>query len=512
VNATPPAAVRAIAARTALLVAVAVAIAGRAALGAVLAALDAAALTAPTAAAPAAPTAGPSPSGALVVGPGEPYATVQAALDAARPGDTVRVRPGVYPEHATVRTPVVLEGEPGATLDGGGAGIVLTVRATASISGLSIRASGRDLSREDAGVMVLEADDVVIEDLVLEDVLFGIYVKQSARSLIRRNRIEGKPLPVGERGDGIRLWYCRGGEITSNRLVRSRDLVIWFSSDLTVRGNTVRDSRYGVHYMYSDHNRFEANEFRNNHVGAFIMYSTDIEFRDNLFLEAFGASGVGLGLKDSDDIRAIDNAFVGNAVGIALDNSPSSVGVTNRFTGNLIAYNDIGISLLPSVHSNRFEDDAFIDNTAPVAVSGGGNALANVWRGNYWSAYAGFDEDGDAVGDTPYRHERVADALFARHPALRWLALSPAAGALDLFGRLFPLLRPEPVVIDSAPRLEAPTAIREWASSRGGTDAHSRGGSRAVVAGILFALGGLAFISTLRGGRSTTAEGGRRAT
>ena len=452
--------------------------------------------------------AAPAADSTLVVGEPAGFASVQAALDAAHPGDTVVVRPGIYRERPIIRSPVVLRGEPGAILDGEGDGVVLTVMATARISGLTLRGSGRDLVREHAGVMVLEADDVVIEDLVLEDVLFGIYAKQSARPLIRRNQVEGKPLPMGERGDGIRLWYCQGGEIVGNTLTRTRDLVIWFSSNLEVRGNVVRDSRYGVHYMYSDHNRFEDNQFRNNHVGAFIMYSSDIEFRGNLFLEGYGASGVGLGLKDADDIRAIENAFVGNAAGVTLDNSPTSVGVVNVFRGNLVAYNDIGISLLPSVHSNEFSGNSFVENTTPVSVSGGGDALENAWRHNDWSGYAGFDEDGDEVGDTPYRHERVADALFARHPELRWLVLSPAAGALDLLGRLFPLLEPRPVVIDSAPALAPPAGGFGTYVSTDAAGEDDRAGGDLAAAGALFAAGLLAFGSTAWLGRRRRWSGG----
>ncbi len=344
--------------------------------------------------------------------------------------------------------------------------------------------------------MVLEADDVVVEDLRMEDVLFGIYLKESDGALIRGNQIVGKPLPVGERGDGIRLWYCRGGLVAENRLDRTRDLVIWFSSDLEVRDNVVENSRYGLHYMYSDHNRFGDNVFRNNHVGAFLMYSAHIEFRGNRFLEAYGPTGVGLGIKDSDDIRAEGNAFIGNGVGITLDNSPTTAGVTNHFRDNTLAYNVIGISLLPSVRSNTFVGNAFVENGSPVSVSGGGDALGNRWRANYWSDYAGFDEDRDATGDTPYRLDRIADALYARHPELRWFAHSPAAGALELLGRLFPLLKPRPIVIDSLPRLGpdvdpgTPEAAREPA-----------GGGRATWATLLLGAGAAAFLLALRLGR-----------
>ncbi|WP_043588588.1 right-handed parallel beta-helix repeat-containing protein [Geminisphaera colitermitum] len=53
-----------------------------------------------------------------------PLASVQAALDRATAGDTIRLRPGIYYERVTFKTggrhnaPVTLEGEPGAILDG----------------------------------------------------------------------------------------------------------------------------------------------------------------------------------------------------------------------------------------------------------------------------------------------------------------------------------------------------------------------------------------------------------
>jgi len=53
-----------------------------------------------------------------------PFQTIQAALDQAQPGDTVRVAPGVYREHLRFKTggtaeqPIILEGQEGAIIDG----------------------------------------------------------------------------------------------------------------------------------------------------------------------------------------------------------------------------------------------------------------------------------------------------------------------------------------------------------------------------------------------------------
>lgn len=392
--------------------------------------------------------------GVLTVGPGG-YQSVAAALEATRPGDTVRMLAGTYHERVVIRRPVVLLGEPGAVLDGDGTGSVVTITAAVTIRGLTIRGSGRDQSQEHSGILADRADGLVVENNTLEDVLFGVYVKQSQTPVIRNNVIVGKDLPPPLRGDGIRLWYSHGGSIVDNRVERTRDIVIWFSDRTDVRDNDVMDGRYGLHYMYSNQNRFTGNRFVGNHVGAFIMYSTDIVFRGNVFAGARGTTGRGLGFKDADRITADSNVLVKNTIGISIDNSPSREGVVNIFRDNVIAFNDVGVATLPSVRNNVFEGNQLVDNVQPVAVTGGGTALGNRWVGNRWTEYAGFDRDNDGVGDTPFVFERLSDDLLAKHEALRIFDGGLAMTVADLLGRAFPLLNPEPLVVDTAPRVMA---------------------------------------------------------
>ncbi len=306
----------------------------------------------------------------------------------------------------------------------------------------------------------------VIEDNRIEDTLYGIYLKDAPGSTVRGNAIRGKDFPPPRRGDGIRLWYSPRSTIADNEVMRVRDVVIYFSDSLRVTDNVIRESRYGLHYMYSDDNRFERNRFEANEVGAFIMYSKGIRLESNVFANAEGPSGMGLALKDADRIDAVDNLIVENAIGVHLDNSPGERDATNRFSGNLVLLNGSGVRLLPSVRGNVFEGNSFVANDRPVEVAGGAardQAGQNRWGGNHWSAYAGFDSDADGVGDTPFQHARIADELLSRHPELRVFSGSPALSLLDVLGRFFPLIEPEPVAVDSVPRVRA-AALERWRS------------------------------------------------
>lgn len=434
--------------------------------------------------------AGPG-SRTWTVRPDGPISTVSAAVDSARPGDTVRVLPGRYRERVVIDRPVTMIGVDRPVIDAGGRGHVLEATAPVEVRGFELRATGTNPDEEHAGVMVRDARARIVDN-VLEDVYYGVYLKNSQASVVRGNRITGKPLPPPRRGDGVRLWYSSETEIVDNTVTRTRDVVVFFSDQLSIRDNLIREGRYGLHYMYSDHNRFERNRFVGNQVGSFIMYSGDITLEDNLFAESGGASGLGLGLKDADSIRAVGNLFVENEAGVYLDNSPRGRDVRNRFARNVFFENDAGIRTLPSVTGNVFRDNDFVSNHRSVEVTGGvgeDQAARNDWRGNHWSDYAGFDRDGDGVGDTPYVYSKLSQEMMSDHPTLRLFSYSPVVPVVETVSRFFPFLKPTPLVVDSAPKL-ARNAFRRWEReppvARPDPPATQRGGARAdAAAGIL---------------------------
>jgi nitrous oxidase accessory protein len=399
---------------------------------------------------------------ALLAGSNAHAGEVADAVAAAREGDTVMVKSGVHREHLVLDKKIRLHGEPGAILDGGGQGTVVRIEAGGvELRDLTIRGSGASYTTEDAGVRIDHAAGARIENVRVEDVLFGVFAAQADRCVIERSRILGKDLPEVRRGDGIRLWYSSGCRIGGNTMERSRDLVIWYSSNTTVENNLVRTSRYGLHYMFSDHNRFSGNRFEDNQVGAAIMNSRDIALDKNAF--SFSRGGYGLLLKDADDVFIRDNRFVGNGTGLFVDGAPQSRGARVEVRGNLFARNDAGIALEPRSQGLAIWENAFIGNRDPVLKRGTG-ADGNQWavggRGNYWSEALVYDRDGDGVSELPYRLESTWEVLADRHPTLAFFGGTPAADALDLASRLFPLFAPRPRLTDPAPLVRAP--LDDW--------------------------------------------------
>lgn len=392
--------------------------------------------------------------------PQVPAARVEAMIDAAEAGAVIQVPAGIYTGNLVIDKPITLEGAGRAVFDAQGEGTVIEIRAEdVVVRGCTVRASASSVTGEPAGIRVL-AGSATIEDNVLEDVLFGIDLREAPDSIIRNNTIFGKNLEPGRRGDGIRLWWSHECVIEDNVVYHVRDMVFWYSERLSIARNRVVDSRYGLHFMYSHDTTLADNDLESNSVGIYLMYSNHIRLVANTMSNNRGASGYGIGLKDCDDIVVESNALLANRVGVYVDNSPSSVDSTGLFEGNLFAFNEIGFVATPNTHDNVFTDNTFVENEEQVGVHGrgdlGNNTFSRDGVGNYWSNYAGFDLDNDGIGDLAYEPRSLFSSMLTHEPNLRLFVHSPAQQAIELAARVMPELRPRPLLVDAAPLTRQP--------------------------------------------------------
>jgi nitrous oxidase accessory protein len=426
--------------------------------------------------------------GALPATAGE---DLQALIDAAEPGGVVVLSAGAYDGNVVIDKPLEIRGEGWPVVDGHGRGNVIEIYAPdVTITGLVIANTGTSLDQENAGVSA-NGERVTVVDNRFENVLFGVFLRGAYNSHVADNLIGAADFELGRRGDGIRLWESSGSVIERNTVDGGRDTVLWFSDDLVLRDNRVTNGRYGIHFMYSDGALVERNYLGGNSVGGFLMYSHNLTLKDNLITGSQGPSGYGIGLKDMDGATITGNHIMSNRVGIYLDNSPATPGITHEISGNLFAYNEVGALFLPSVNGNVLSGNAFVDNGEQVGVQGKGNFYGNnVFTvgetGNHWSDFAGYDADGDGVGDVPYESADLFSTLTDKNPELHFFDATPASEAIDLAGRMFPAFQPRPKLTDTAPIIELPDLPNPVVAPPAGSTV-----STAVIAAVLLAGAGL---------------------
>jgi nitrous oxidase accessory protein len=384
----------------------------------------------------------------------EDYPPLQPLIDATAEGDTLTPPPGTYAGPVVITRPINLDGQNRVIIDNGGKGSVIVLQTDgATVRNLHLTNSGESLNDIDSGIQVRGRFNV-IKDNTIENCLFGIDLQESEHNVIRRNRISSKPFDLGQRGDAIRLWYSFHNKITDNEISNARDTVVWYSANNTIARNTASDSRYSLHFMYSRYNLVEDNRYYNNAVGIFLMYSDSVVIRNNHIAHAAGPTGVGIGFKETSDLVVEGNEILYCASGLYIDVSPFQPDTTNSFSHNLIAYNGIGIRFLNDWTGNIFRQNQFVDNLTQISVAGGKTANRNLWEGNYWSDYQGFDDDENGVGDAPYELYAYADRLWRDEPYAQFFKGSPMLEVLDFLERLAPFSEPDMLVRDRSPSMD----------------------------------------------------------
>jgi nitrous oxidase accessory protein len=376
-------------------------------------------------------------------------------IAAAAEGATIEIGPGVYHEHLRIGKPITLVGRGGPIIDGDSSGDIVEIIAPGvTFRGFVVRNTGIDLEKENAAIRVL-APHTVLQDNVLEDILFGIDLREAHDCVIRGNRIGGKKLDIARRGDGLRLWRSNNTIVEDNAIHDGRDAILWYSSGIIVRNNTSDNCRYGLHLMYSDNVTLEGNRLTGNSVGIYLMYSTGVQLHHNWLVRNRGPSGYGIGLKETDRFSVTDNAITGNRVGVYIDGSPFTTAQPGVFARNTIACNDIGFTFLPSARGNELTENNFIDNIDQISVAGRGDLSANrFWkgeRGNFWSDYTGYDRDNDGIGDFVHESRTLFENMMDKEPRLRLFLFCPAQQAIEFVGRAVPSVRPEPKFTDEVP-------------------------------------------------------------
>jgi nitrous oxidase accessory protein len=339
-------------------------------------------------------------------------------------------------------------------LEGTGQGTVLKVHGDdILVEDLHFRRTGSRTSAED-GALKVSGKRAVVRRVSVEDALYGIALELCRDCRLEDSSVRGRlGIEENQRGDGIKLWEAHGSSVRRNRVRDVRDCVVWYSQHVTLEDNTITGGRYGTHFMYAHDSTVRRSTLRDNVVGIFVMYSARVRAEDNVLAGARGPAGMGIGFKESDAVTLERNLLVANTVGVYLDYTPRNPKQPVRIEGNLFALNEKALRAHGGEHGVSFLGNDFLDNGALLEVDGNSETRGMLFEGNHWSTYAGYDLNGDGVGDVAHVVKQASSDLRGVRPALDFFQGTAALGLYDTIARAMPFFGARLLLEDAKPAI-----------------------------------------------------------
>lgn len=374
----------------------------------------------------------------------------KSAIEFARPGDTLIIKPGMYSSLGIeINKPLTLIGEKGAILNGESKDYILKILSdSVSIIGLEFINSGRSYTKDYAAIYVHRSNGFVLSDNIIRDSFFGFLVEKSRNGQMSNNKVLGTATREDQSGNGIHLWDCDNIIISNNEVTGVRDGIYleFVDSSRIVDNYSHHNVRYGLHFMFSNHDEYKNNTFEKNGAGVAVMFSKWIRMCDNLFVQNWGTASYGLLLKEIYDGEVLGNKFDKNTIAIYVDGSSR---VT--YSENIFRQNGWAVKVSGGCYSNHFRSNNFVGNSFGISYNSMLND--NTFNGNYWSDYSGYDLDKDGVGDVPYRPVKLFSYITNKTPETIVLMRSLFVDIINFSEKVSPVFTPD-ALIDNSPSMK----------------------------------------------------------
>lgn len=282
-----------------------------------------------------------------IAGSGD-YNTIQDAIDAAKDGDTIYVKNGIYQENLVIDKEIYLLGEDSnnAIIDGNNRDdVIYVISDNVTITGFSIKNSGDEVyPNVDSGIDV-RSKNIFLKNLYISNNNYGIYFYKADYGRIENCSIENneyRGIYIDE-GEGYKIAFNNIKNHSNNIYLSDVENSVIISNSIS---KSIQNGLFLGPGCYK--NNISSNTFTGNDQGANVKGATE-----NIF---------------------VNNVFINNVRGMYF----CCEGENNLIYSNFFMVNDEHVYGYPI---NSFDNGSI---------------------GNFWDDYSGFDNDGDGIGDIAY--------------------------------------------------------------------------------------------------------------
>jgi parallel beta-helix repeat protein len=257
------------------------------------------------------------------------FLTIQDAIDAAQPGDTILVGEGVFFEQLTINKTLKLlgNGHEKTIIDGKGKGTVIEILNVKDVMIEGFKIKNSALQTPYGGIVIKNSRNIIIANNNITMNTFGIFLENVSNS-----RIEGNIVKRNYES-AITLDKSNNNKISNNTVIYNTPYGIYLhcSKDNIVNKNYVAYICQGIRIENSSNNHIIRNYLeKNSPYGISIINSSDNSVKENFIIN----NNFGVYLADSKRNLLEDNMVAFQPGGLYIHRSTSNVFRNNSLNGN----------------------------------------------------------------------------------------------------------------------------------------------------------------------------------
>ncbi|QKJ24131.1 nitrous oxide reductase family maturation protein NosD [Poseidonibacter lekithochrous] len=381
---------------------------------------------------------------------------LQDAINKAKAGSTIKLDSGIYQGNITINKALTIIGKSdNVIIDGLNKDTVIQITSSNIIlKNLTIINSGNRMDKIDAGIKISNSSNSVISNCTIKNTLYGIELAMVTNSIIENNKISSKDVDISLKGDALKLYYSNNNKIRNNEIYNSRDTTFAYSHKNLFSQNHIERSRFALHIKKSHTNTIEDNHIIANSVGLIFAGAKKTTVQNNIITNSNGKAGIAVLVKGVSDFRFKDNTLKYNNKAFYIDAKHNETEIKRFFTNNDISYNNEAFHFHGAIKQNLIKNNTINGNIEDVVKSVRGNTTSkNIVENNYWDKYAGFDTDGNNIGDTSYKMYQYADRLWHYNNRVKFFYATPIISIINFILNLAPFIEPVLLLEDKKPLL-----------------------------------------------------------
>lgn len=176
----------------------------------------------------------------------EPGHSIQAAINAANPGQIIEVQNGTFYERINITKPLTLKGVGNPVIDAGGIGSAITISANGSTL-MGFTATGSGTSAGDAGIRVISGRNIIKDNTAIKNNDYGMILYHVDNNTVFLNTaIENKK-------GGILLTHSNNNNVWGNNVSENGNgISIETSHDNTIESNNLTKNKMGINISNND--------------------------------------------------------------------------------------------------------------------------------------------------------------------------------------------------------------------------------------------------------------------